>query len=264
MYYQGPFVGISGFTTYEQVKRMLGVFNRNIGQNRNRRFLAGIRTNYQLVNDIRKGKKGPFPPCSHHAAILASEETLNCVQYHDDLEVDFSSSLLQIIEYGGNWLNAIHLDMVWPHHAAIRSAMFHSGRRHHLEIILTVGPAALREVGHNPRRMVEKLRPYVDANAAQHVVFEKCKPGVNIHAQGLIPYIRRVKETFPTLGVGVHSSDCISQTDRDVLARLKRHFPDISILARRDPPESEPYLRDDEVDWAMAATYLLPVLDTLR
>ena len=113
-----PYVGITDFTTIEQVKDMLAVWSthRPPGLNRHRskrRLHVGVMMSYKTLHGIESKWSKVFPHKETITDIFGCDNVYNCLHYadysHDDSK--FWESLLQAIRYGGIGINAVQLDM---------------------------------------------------------------------------------------------------------------------------------------------------------
>jgi hypothetical protein len=57
-----PYVGITDFTTFEQVKHMLTVFNKNLEQGQSRRLHVGVMMSYKTLHGMETKWTEAFPP----------------------------------------------------------------------------------------------------------------------------------------------------------------------------------------------------------
>ncbi len=109
-----PYIGITDFINYEQVKRMLAVFKANSTPKQNRRLHIGVMMSYKTLHNIDSKWTEVFPQKEIIREIFCSSETMNCLHYADYRGIDVSQSLLQAINFGGTGINALQLDMIWP------------------------------------------------------------------------------------------------------------------------------------------------------
>lgn len=252
-----PYVGITDFMTFEQVKRMFAVFKANLEQGQNRRLHVGVMMSYKTLHGLDTKWTKAFPSKETIADIFGSDETMNCLHYADYDAVDVFQSLAQAIGFGGIGINALQLDMVWPDPGHVASAV-HTSRKQ-LEVILQVGKNAIEQANNDPQEVVERLRDY--EGVAQHVLLDKSMGrGLGMDAVGLIPFVQAIEEAFPDLGVVVAGG--LGPESVGLVEPLYREFPNISIDAQGKLRPSGSAL--DPIDWDMAEAYLVKALRLMK
>lgn len=252
-----PYVGITDFVTFEQVKRMLAVFKMNLGPNQSRRLHVGVMMSYKTLHDLETKWARAFPPKETIADIFGSDETMNCLHYADYDAIDVFQSLAQAISFGGIGINALQLDMVWPDPGHVANAV-HASRKQ-LEVILQVGKNAIEQTNNNPQEVVERLQDY--EGVAQHVLLDKSMGrGLGMNAVGLIPFARAIRDAFPDLGIVAAGG--LGPKSIGLVEPLVKEFPDISIDAQGKLRPSGSAL--DPINWDMAETYLVKALQLLK
>jgi hypothetical protein len=252
-----PYIGITDFMNFKQVERMLAVFNENLSPNQNRRLHVGVMMSYKTLHDIETKWAKAFPLKQTIADIFGADETMNCLHYADYDAIDVQSSLTEAIRFGGNGINALQLDMVWPHPEHVAAAVKASSKK--LEVILQVGKEAIEQADNNPKVVVERLRDYDDV--AQHVLLDKSMgKGLGMDAVGLMPFAEAIKAEFPDLGIVVAGG--LGPTSMSLVEPLVNTFPNISIDAQGKLRPSGNAL--DPIDWDMAQMYLVKALQLLK
>ncbi len=251
-----PYVGITDFMTFEQVKRMLAAFKANLGPEQNRRLHVGVMMSYKTLHGIETKWTEAFPPKETIADIFGSDKTMNCLHYADYDAIDVFQSLAQAISFGGIGISALQLDMVLPDPGHVASAV-HASRKQ-LEVILQIGKNAIEQANNDPQEVVERLRDY--EGVAQHVLLDKSMGrGLGMDAVGLIPFVQAIKQAFP--GMGIVAAGGLGPESIGLVEPLYREFPDISIDAQGKLRPSCSAL--DPIDWDMAETYLVKALQLL-
>lgn len=246
-----PYIGITDFTDFGQVKEMSKVFaaHRPLGS---RRILhVGVMMSYKTLHGVPSRWQNVFPPKERIASIFSSDEVFNCLHYADyDNYPDLRKSLETAISFGGAGIHALQLDMIWPDPYEIISGVRASGRR--IEVILQIGKDALKQVGNDPSKVVEQLGGYEDA--IHRVLLDKSMgKGLGMDAEGLIPFARAIRKSFPTLGIGAAGG--LGPETMHLVKPFVTEFPDLSIDAQGRLRPSGNAL--DPIDWHLAGNYLL-------
>ncbi|MFA5000724.1 MAG: hypothetical protein WC531_00645 [Candidatus Paceibacterota bacterium] len=251
-----PYIGITDFLTYEQVKRMLRAFKAHRSKKSRRRLHVGVMMSRKTLRGLETKGSQAFPPKETIDSIFSSDEVMNCLHYADyGYDPDLGKNLSEAIGYGGIGINALQLDMVWPDPGQIAHGV-HTSRKQ-LEIILQIGERALDEAGNDPIATVERLQDY--EGVIHHVLLDKSMGrGLGMDAVGLIPFAWAIKESFPTLGLG--AADGLGPNTVQLVKPLLQAFPDLSMQGKLRPSGNAL----DPIDWGMAETYLVEALDLTR
>jgi len=252
-----PYIGITDFTTFAQVERMLTVFKANVRQGQRRRLHVGVMMSRKTLHGLETKWSTAFPPKEAIAGIFGSDETMNCLHYADYSAVDVYQSLTKAISFGGDGINALQLDMIWPNPEHVADAVRSSGKK--LEVVLQVGKDALEQADNDPEKIVAKIQEYV--GVAHYVLLDKSMgKGLGMDAAGLIPFARAIKNAFPTLGIVAAGG--LGPESIGLVEPLVKEFPDVSIDAQSKLRQSGSAL--DPIDWDRAEIYLIKALGLLR
>ncbi|MEK7520967.1 MAG: hypothetical protein AAB560_02715 [Patescibacteria group bacterium] len=246
-----PYIGITDFTDFGQVQEMSRVFAAHLPRGSKRALHIGVMMSHKTLHDIPSKWQNAFPSKERIASIFSSDEVYNCLHYADyDNNPDLWKSLATAISYGGIGIHAIQLDMVWPNSGEIANGV-HTSRKQ-IEVILQIGKNALEEVGNDPQRVVERLGDY--EGVIHRVLLDKSMgKGLGMDADGLVPFARAIRESFPTLGIGAAGG--LGPETIQLVEPLVAAFPDLSIDAQGRLRPSGNAL--DPIDWGMAGNYLV-------
>ncbi len=249
-----PYIGITDFLSFEQVARMLTVFNAHNPQGSMRRLHVGVMMSYKTLHGIETKWSKAFPPKEAIASIFGSEETYNCLHYADyDHMPNLGETLYRAIGYGGIGINAIQLDMPWPDPRQIVHGV-HMSRRN-IEVILQVGKVAIEEADNDPQMVVQRLEDY--EGVIHRVLLDKSMGrGVGMDAVALLPFAHAVRARFPNLGLVAAGG--LGPQSINLVEPLIAEFPDLSIDAQGKLRSSGNAL--DPIDWNIAAEYLVKAL----
>jgi hypothetical protein len=252
-----PYIGITDFMAYAQVERMLAVFKANAKPGQHRRLHVGVMMSRKTLHGLETKWSKAFPPKEAIAGIFGSNETMNCLHYADYDAVDVSESLTKAISFGGDGINALQLDMIWPNPEHVAHAVNSSGKK--LEVVLQVGKGAIEQADNDPERIVAKLQGYV--GVVHHVLLDKSMgKGLGMDAEGLIPFAQAIRNSFPDLGIVAAGG--LGPESIGLVEPLAKEFPDVSIDAQGKLRPSGNAL--DPIDWDMAEIYLTKALGLLR
>ncbi len=126
-------------------------------------------------------------------------------------------------------------------------------------VILQLGRDAIEQVNNDPKEVAERLLGY--DGIVQYVLLDKSMGGgLGMDADGLLPFARKIRESFPDLGIAAAGG--LGPTSTDLVKPLVKEFPSISIDAQGKLRPSGSML--DPIDWNMAETYLIEALKILK
>jgi len=160
-----PYIGITDFTDFEQVEKMLKIFTALQPQGFTRKLHVGVMMSLKTLRGYRSKWQSIFPPKESIADIFSSDETYNCLHYADYAsDRTEAKDIYNAIHYGEIGIHALQLDMTWPDPGQVASGV-HASRRQ-IEVILQIGKSAFEEAGNNPQTMVERLGDYEGESTA--------------------------------------------------------------------------------------------------
>lgn len=253
-----PYIGITDFTGFSQVEKMLRVFGANKAVDSQRILHVGVMMSYKTLHGMETEWSKAFPPKETIADIFASDDAYNCLHYADyKHDHGFAEDLCQAIGYGGIGIRAVQLDMTWPDPGQIAHAI-HTSRKN-IEVILQVGKKALEQTGPDPDTIVETLRNYT--GIIHRVLLDgSMGRGVPMNANILIPVAQAIRHEFPDFGLVVAGG--LGPDTIGLIEPIIQKFPDTSIDAQGKLRPSGNAL--DPIDWKMAETYLVKALEILQ
>lgn len=245
-----PYIGITDFRNVRQVRYMLRIFNERKSIHSDRMLHVGVMMSRKTLLGLPTKWTKAFPTNVEIADILSVPETYNCLHYADyEQDPDFHRNLRQAIAFGGDGMNALQLDMIWPDSTIVAHAVTFSHKE--LEVILQIGKNAMEVEGNDPKRIIDRLARY--DGAIDRVLLDRSMGnGVGMDAQGLLPLAHAIRDRFPTLGISAAGG--LGPETTHLVEPLVREFPDLSIDAQSRLRPSGSAL--DPIDWEMAKVYL--------
>lgn len=213
-------------------------------KNQNRKVMIGVMTHPIVLNPdlpvpqkVRTEISKIFPTREKMAGGFTNDpDVLNTVHYADlygpkgPRKAQESPNVFQnlelVVQYGGENLDAIQLDLIWPKPEEIKKF-----KEEHPDIfiILQVGKFALKEVEEDPQTVINNLREYGDS--VDYVLLDMSMGmGKGMEAVGLLPLLRIIREKLPYLGLAVAGG--LGPDSIDLLKSIAEEFPDVSIDAQ--------------------------------
>jgi len=254
-----PYVGITDFTSFEQVTKMLEVFRRHKSYGSQRVLHVGVMMSFKTLNDIETKWSKAFPPKDTIADIFRpnDDDVYYCLHYADyDHDTKFTD-LARGLEYAGPFVHAVQLDMPWPDPGVVASGV-HTSRKQ-IEVILQVGKRSIDECDSDPAEVVRRLGDY-DGVIHRVLLDKSMGRGLGMDAAGLIPFAQAIKDRFP--GLGLVAAGGLGPDSIGLVEPLVKVFPDISIDAQGKLRPSGSAL--DPIDLDMAGVYLVKALELLK
>lgn len=244
-----PYIGITDFMNGQQSLEMRHAFQRAGGAALGRQLMVGVMMSYKTLNGLPTKWTGVFPKNEAVWPIFVPDPlTLNTLHYADYDGTDVAASLEKAAAFGGPWMSALQLDMVWPDPEAIQA--FHA-RHPDVRVILQANTNALDGVGNDPDAFLKRLEGY--GPAVDDVLLDKSMgKGLGMDAAALRPFAAALAKYRPDLGIAAAGG--LGPDTLHLVEPLVAEFPDISLDAQGKLRPSGNAL--DPVDWAMARTYL--------
>jgi hypothetical protein len=244
-----PYIGICDFTDQKQSEAMLKLFPPNfshdlmVGVMMSRKTLFGQPTKWADVFPKKETIKDIF---------IDDPRAFNTIHYADyetgqDRDWSLRLTLEPVVEYGGSYLRAIQLDMIWPDVGELKRHR----RSCAIPIILQVGADAMKLCGDDPLRVRDKLAEYGDT--IDYVLFDKSMGrGKGMDAALLAQYVGVLVSDLPHLMPAVGGG--LGPDTMHLGAPLISAFRQLSIDAQGQMRSSGDIMHP--IEWDRAARYL--------
>lgn len=213
-------------------------------KNPNRKVMIGVMTHPLVLNPdipapkvVRKEISEIFPNREEMiGGFIDDPDVLNTIHYADlygpngpwkaQASPDVCKNLELCVQYGGENLHAIQLDVTWPSPDEMKTF---KEKNPNIVIILQVGKFAIRDAGGDPKEVVSRLREYEDS--IDFALFDMSMgKGQGMEAEGLLPLLRLTKKELPYLGLAVAGG--LGPDSMDLLEPIAQEFPGIAIDAQ--------------------------------
>lgn len=213
-------------------------------KNPDRKVMIGVMTHPLVLNpdlpvpeEVRKEISEIFPTREEMIAGFTDDpDVLNTIHYADlygpnrpwkaGESPDIFRYLELCVQYGGENLHAIQLDVTWPNPGEMKKF---KEKNPNIVIILQVGKYAIKAVNGDPREIVNRLREYEDSIDFA-LLDMSMGMGKGMEAGGLLPLLRQIHEELPYLGLAVAGG--LGPDSMDLLEPIAKEFPGIAIDAQ--------------------------------
>ena len=253
-----PYIGITDFMNSNQVHEMLKVFIENRRTGSERKLHVGVMMSYKTLHGLPTKWQTAFPPKETVSSIFLGYEyagIFNVLHYADYDGIDVSDNLLLATGFGGQNLDALQLDMIWPLPEIVKN---YRQRYPNIQIILQGNTKALEAVGNDIPTFIKRLAEYGDS--IDFILLDKSMGrGLGMDAVGLIPIAQAINDSLPSLGLAAAGG--LGPETLHLVEPMAKVFPNLSIDAQGKLRPSGNAL--DPIDWEMAKNYLIKALQLL-
>jgi uncharacterized protein YlzI (FlbEa/FlbD family) len=235
--YEELYTGVCDVYSPEEAHAMADELRKE-RKNPNRKIMIGVMTHPLALNPDTgigdpefDGVREVFPAREKLAEGFTDDpDVLNTIHYADlygsNSGQNIFDNLELCVEYGGENLHAIQLDLTWPKPDEL---IRFKEENPNITIILQVGKFALKETDSDPQEVVNRLREY--GNSVDHVLLDMSMgKGEEMKALKLLNILKSIRKELPNLGLAVAGG--LGPDYVDQLESIAREFPDISIDAQ--------------------------------
>lgn len=243
-----PYIGITDFRTSEEVKAMLGVLQSSYCPFWAPRLGVGVMMSYKTLNGLPTKWTAAFPKNEEIAGIFSEHrDAYNVLHYADYDGNPLVPNLVKTMEFAGDHVNAIQLDMVWPNPHDVSEFR---DKFCDVEIILQVNRESVRRAGCEAR-VIDMLGAYT-----QHIDYVLLDmsggTGRPLDTDELGDLDHLIAER---LLVQLAVAGGLGPDTLELAVPFFRDHPQLSIDAQSRLRPSGSAL--DPIDWGMAEQYLL-------
>lgn len=227
------YVGICDVLSPEEARAMASEVREN-RKDPNRKVMVGIMAGHFTLRPDAAGGEGQrvvFPSREEMANGFTDDpDVLNTVHFADLYRSQEVQTLFEdlelVVEYGGEHLHAIQLDVTWP---AVDDVDRFKDKHPDLTVVLQLGQSAFDMVDHDPQRMVDELDKYGDS--IDYVLLDlSMGKGKAMQGEELLSALRAIRHELPGLGLAVAGG--LGPDTMHLLEPIAQEFPDISIDAQ--------------------------------
>ena len=242
-----PYIGITGFTTPDEVKSVLATMPASPS----RLLMCGVLLSNALLTGESSDAPNRCPPPEAIAGIFSDDpRCVNLVHYRPRPGVNLADALARASEVGGPNCHGVQINATrgepWPDPAALVKYGQRSGPR---RIVLQVGREAMASVDGDPARLAQRCAPYAGI-VTDALVDASEGLGVPLDAARSAEYLAAIADSAPDLGLVVAGGLCAENIDQ-LLSPLLPRWAGVGIDA-----EGRLRDRDDRLDIVATVAYL--------
>ena len=244
----GTYIGVCDFMTQAEVFAILDFFAKY--KSSVIQLMIGTMTSFKVLNKLETKWAAVFPQAESLRHIFSSlnPQAINCIHYADyENNPGLADMLARVVEYCGDGLNAIQLDMIWPDKYELRKFLI----KHPLPLVLQVSKKSMEQYSNNPLLVAEKIQQDY-SGMISHVLLD-CSMGKGklIDVDAMVPYIKAIKEYTPDIQIAV-AGGLGPGTVKDVAPLIKEYG--VSIDAQSKLRHSGDAMHP--IDWPLAEQYI--------
>jgi hypothetical protein len=208
----------------------------------NRKVMIGVMAGHFTLRpdaEYGEGQRAVFPTREEMAGGFTDDpDVLNTVHFADLYRPKEVQTLYEdlelVVEYGGENLHAVQLDVTWPD---VDDVDRFKAKHPDIAVVLQLGKSAFEAVDHDAQKMVKELDRYGDS--IDYVLLDlSMGKGKAMEAESLLSALRQIRQKLPGLGLAVAGG--LGPESVHLLEPIAQEFPDISIDAqgRLKPPDA--------------------------
>ncbi len=250
-----PYIGITGFTTPEEVDAVLASLPANPAG----LLMCGVLLSNALLSGETSDAPNRCPPPNAIANVFSDDpRCLNLVHYRPRAGSNLADALSRAHQVGGPNCHGLQINATrgvpWPNPSAL---IRYRERNQPRRIVLQAGREAMASVDGDPARLAERCAEYV--GIVTDVLVDASEGlGLPLDAARSANYLAALADAAPGLGLvvagGLHANNI-----NDLLSPLLPRWANVSIDAEGRLRDS-----DDWLDVGAAARYLAAARELLQ
>jgi hypothetical protein len=244
------YIGITDFTTSDQVDQMVNVFTKSFSGKSARKLMVGAMMNRKSLLGLPNKWSEIYPKPDIFKSIYSKKRdqvinTLHYADYEDDTSIDTLTKAFSIAN-ACNALDAVQFDMIWPEKEITDTAAAVG-----LKVILQIGRKAMQCFNNDPAYIASKILDYGDT--VHGVLFDRSGGlGEPMDAELLRSYIIETKMIHPDLTIAVAGG--LGPGQMHLVEPLIEQFPYLSVDAQGKLRRSGKSIHP--IDWDLAEMYI--------
>lgn len=217
-----PYIGVTGFTTRQEVEEALSAMPGNS----QRLLMVGILASYKTLNGRAPGNPKRYPDIHAIKNIFTDHpQALNLIHYNTKETEDLMSQLNSLTEEGGSCLHGFQLNICWPPDwQLIRFRENNPDMR----IVLQISEKAFGAAEYSAKKLCSQINNYKDS-ITDVLLDSSGGTGKTLRPDFMNYYISAIRSLCPNIGIGVAGG--LSSNTPHLIEAVALHYPDVSIDA---------------------------------
>ncbi len=145
-----PYIGITGFMTQEEVRRVLEVVSPTSSPH-----MVGVLASSRTLRGEDNGRLSRYPHPDRIADIFIPDPRVLNVLHFNTKETDLFHELSLAMVAGGQNCHGVQLNLVWPERKHLAEFRKHFPGK---QVILQIGTTAAARIADSPESLVQKLQ----------------------------------------------------------------------------------------------------------
>ncbi len=244
---KNPYIGITGFTTRDEVKEILSMVPRSS----DRLAMIGVLASLKTLRGLQNRWPNRYPKVENISAIFTRHpRALNLIHYNTDEKETLYDQLVKLTGIAGRDLHGFQLNIAWPDPSALAK---YSLKYPAKKIVLQIGGRAFELIEYLPAKLAKKVAEEY-AGLLDYILLDPSGGyGKLLDVRSARAYLCALRMKNLDIGLGVAGG--LSPETLDIINPLARDFPDVSI-------DAEGRLRDaeDRLDLVAASDYFMKAM----
>lgn len=255
-----PYIGITDFETPEQVNQMIVVFDEaqeKYPSSILRKLMIGVMISYKTLNNIESRWSDIWVKKELIKFLFVKHTSVYNALHYADYEGDTNlKHLLRATEYGGENIQSLQLDMIWP---SVEMLAEFKKERPAIELILQVGKPAFKKINDDPAWLVRKLKEY--EGIIEFVLLDKSMgQGKAMNADELLIYFKAIVSSG--LNMGLAGAGGLGPKTVRIAQPLFDYHKSMSVDAQTGLKTN--HNLEEPTNWSMATNYLIELFKMLE
>lgn len=255
-----PYIGITDFETPWQVQQMIDVFDKaqeKYPSSILRKLMIGVMISYKTLNNIESRWSDIWVKKELIKFLFIKHPSVYNTLHYADYEGNTNSKhLLKATEYGGENMQSLQLDMIWP---SIEMLAEFKKERPEIDLILQVGKPAFKQINNDPAQLVQQLKRY--ESIIEFVLLDKSMgQGKAMNAFELVTYFKAISDSG--LDMGLTGAGGLNPKNVKIAQPLFDYNKSMSVDAQTGLKTN--HNLEEPTNWSMAAEYLVELFKMLE
>ncbi len=253
-----PYIGITDFTSYEEVAAMKAILDKNPTPARHKLMVGAMMSRKTLLGLPSPWTK-VFPSHNSLTSIFSETEgVVNCLHYADYDGLSSSEDIEEAMFLCGPNVTCVQLDMTWPDPAIVHDV---KTALRTVDIVVQAGKRAMEIEGFDPVRIAMRLGRY--SKAIDYILIDgSCGSGTPLDAAKTIALISAIRSMSKLDHVRIAIAGGLGPDTMHLIAPVVAAYGNSIAVDAQGRLRSSGNIRDP-IDWKRAAGYMRAAIEAL-